>query len=892
MALIDLKSDLSKWRRPVEKSLVDNTRTETPKPTNLTPLSDLASGVPSPQRPTQTATKSGVTPTPYNNAEKFKGETNTKPLERTQKFLGETTPTLASKIEKFKGETTPTLASQVEKFKGETTPSLASQVEQFKGETTPTPYNNTEKFKGETTPNLYDNTEEFKGETTPKPLTFQERFLGETTPKLFTFQERFLGETEPDLIEQGDKDKGETTPRLFTSNRLPDLEDQAKDFGVVDFFTNDKAIGFTPKIDTTSKFVGVNPSATIFDTTTSIRSLKDTPVLYKTSLQLDNGLGKNYSDSVLKDTYNGLTNKSGGNAHELLKQDAFNTWVIKQPFIVTGIQDGKGKEFNYGPGGLSFIRGGAVTATTRALFDVARISQFLLTPRGIIWGLKQVGMQRSQRWGKIWTPTNLLATIGGQHIGFRPDRQGIFPGDDSGRYDTSGKIDNIYKQLSVTGDGLPFTLSTDVRGGFDSVYGIGITTTTRGGNTFNNASKDAANLRAGGINIVNTPRGGQEARLNPFKQKFNPFEEKGVLNFKKEFTPSTYGETLPTNVDDKLKFGVIQQTLEKSPIPIDEKNKTKTNLLYSPGFYGNAPDVADYEFLSYGKIKKRADEFPLQSPSDFRSLYDMSRKSDLSKEVDYKTENIHNVYQIPNPLSSDNKIPKYLSGADSVKKFTNDISVDPLNNTIFNPEGKISPDFVTLFFATDDRKGAQNNSKIIQFRSTISGLTETYSPSYNPIKYPGRADQGYMYESFERTLTFNFKVYANSRREMKNMWLKVQELAKLTLPDYSGGPYSGQLVFFRLGDLWGQGSSGIPSIITALTYTYNDDHPWDINYDGELGELPMGVDVNISLTLLPGDAKGGRRYDVDGLALYSYNTEFATGTRLNKAKALAPITGT
>ena len=850
MALIDLKSDLSKWRRPVEKSLVDNTRTETPKPTNLTPLSDLASGVPSPQRPTQTATKSGVTPTPYNNAEKFKGETNTKPLERTQKFLGETTPTLASKVEKFKGETTPTLASQVEKFKGETTP---------------TPYNNTEKFKGETTPNLYDNTEEFKGETTPKPLTFQERFLGETTPKLFTFQERFLGETEPDLIEQGDKDKGETTPRLFTSNRLPDLEDQAKDFGVVDFFTNNKAVGFTPKIDTTSKFVGVNPSATIFDTTTSIRSLKDTPVLYKTSLQLDSGLGKNYSDSVLKDTYNGLTNKSGGNAHELLKQDAFNTWVIKQPFIVTGIQDGKGKEFNYGPGGLSFIRGGAVTATTRALFDVERISQFLLTPRGIIWGLKQVGMQRSQRWGKIWTPANLLATIGGQHIGFRPDRQGIFPGDDRGRY-TSGKIDNIYKQLNVTGDGLPFTLSTDARGGFDSVYGIGITTTTRGGNTFNNPNQDSAATEAN------------------YKQRFNPFEQilpptLPLLNFN-NFDPSTYGKTLPTDDDSKLKFGVIQQTLEQSPIPIDEKNETKTNLLKSDGFYGNQPDVGDYEFLSYGKIKRRADEFPLQSPSDFRSLYDKGVKADLSKEVDYKTENIHNVYQIPNPLSSDNKIAKYLSGADSVKKFTNDNSVDPLNNTIFNPAGGISPDLVTLFFAYDNRGGAQDIAKIIQFRSTISGLTETYSPSYNPIKYPGRADQGYMYESFERTLTFNFKVYANSRREMKNMWLKVQELAKLTLPDYSGGPYSGQLVFFRLGDLWGQGSSGIPSIITALTYTYNDDHPWDINYDGQLGELPMGVDVNISLTLLPGTAAGGRRYDVNGLALYSFNSEFS-GTPSN-----------
>ena len=870
MALIDLKSDLSKWRKPVEKPLVDSSRTEAPKSTNLTPLSDLASGVPSPQRPTQTATKSGVTPKPYNNVEKFKGETNTKPLERTQKFLGETTPTLASKVEKFKGETTPTLASQVEKFKGETTPSLASQVEQFKGEITPTPYNNTEKFKGETTPNLYDNTEEFKGETTPSLANQSEKFKGETTPKPFTFQERFLGETEPELIEQGDKDKGETTPRLFTSNRLPDLEDQGKDFGVVDFFTNDKAIGFTPKINTTSKFVGVNPSATIFDTTTSLRTKNFSGVSYKTSLQLDNGLGKNYSDSVLKDTYNGLTNKSGGNAHELLKQDAFNNSIIKQPFIVTGIQDGKGKGFNYGFGGFSFIRGGAVTATTRALLDVARISQFLLTPRGIIWGLKQVGMQRSQRWGKVWTPANLLATIGGQHIGFRPDRQGVYPSDNRGRYDKSGKIDNIYKQLNLTGDGLPFALSTDVRGGFDSVYGIGITTTTRGGNTFNNPNQDFGNTRA----LFNQTYG-------IFGQNADPLTG-APLN--------TYKDDLPLNADEAKNFGVAKQTLEQSPIPIDVKNETKTNLLKSDGFYGNAPDVADYEFLSYGKIKKRAEEYPSQRASDFRGLYEKGVKADLAEEANYNLANLHATYEIPNPLTIDKKIAKYLSGADSVKKFANDTSVDPLNNTIFNPADKISPDFVTLFFATDNRSGAQDSAKIIQFRSTISGLTETYSPSYNPIKYPGRADQGYMYESFERTLTFNFKVYANSRREMKNMWLKVQELAKLTLPDYSGGPYSGQLVFFRLGDLWGKGSSGVPSIITALTYTYNDDHPWDLNADGNLGELPMGIDVNISLTLLPGEATGGRRYDVDGLALYSFNSEFSGTPSSGLTKSLTPIT--
>ena len=96
------------------------------------------------------------------------------------------------------------------------------------------------------------------------------------------------------------------------------------------------------------------------------------------------------------------------------------------------------------------------------------------------------------------------------------------------------------------------------------------------------------------------------------------------------------------------------------------------------------------------------------------------------------------------------------------------------------------------------------------------------------------------------------------------------------------------MVFFRLGDLWCLVASGIPSIITALTYTYNDDHPWDINQDAELAELPMGVDVNISLTLLPGEATGGKRYDVDGLALYSFNSEFSGTPSGGLAKFFEP----
>lgn len=47
MALKDLKSDLSKFRRPIEKPLSDKKRVEVPKSTNQTPLSQFVDKAPS-----------------------------------------------------------------------------------------------------------------------------------------------------------------------------------------------------------------------------------------------------------------------------------------------------------------------------------------------------------------------------------------------------------------------------------------------------------------------------------------------------------------------------------------------------------------------------------------------------------------------------------------------------------------------------------------------------------------------------------------------------------------------------------------------------------------------------------------------------------------------------
>ena len=258
---------------------------------------------------------------------------------------------------------------------------------------------------------------------------------------------------------------------------------------------------------------------------------------------------------------------------------------------------------------------------------------------------------------------------------------------------------------------------------------------------------------------------------------------------------------------------------------------------------GVGNDIRDYEAISYGKVQKIANGDAVENyKGDFRNLKDskFNISADTAASSDYETKNIHSTNGVPQTFK------------------TNYERIDPNNKTrrsdsIYQSlyQSKLQEDLVHLFFAYDQSDGTQDDGKIIQFRSTINGVTETFSPSWNGIKYPGRADKAYMYSEFERTLSFSFKAYATSKDEMYTMFEKLSHLSRLTMPTYSGGTYSGHICYFRLGDLWGAGKKGVPSLITSLSYTIPDELPWDINHNNDFYEIPMGIDVSIGLTILP-----------------------------------------
>ena len=76
------------------------------------------------------------------------------------------------------------------------------------------------------------------------------------------------------------------------------------------------------------------------------------------------------------------------------------------------------------------------------------------------------------------------------------------------------------------------------------------------------------------------------------------------------------------------------------------------------------------------------------------------------------------------------------------------------------------------------------------------------------------------------------------------------------MPNYGSGDkgYRGNIIYFRLGSLYGTGNKGVPSLLTSLTYNLSDDASWDISVLGSenpIGEIPKLIDITVGLTLLP-----------------------------------------
>jgi hypothetical protein len=198
---------------------------------------------------------------------------------------------------------------------------------------------------------------------------------------------------------------------------------------------------------------------------------------------------------------------------------------------------------------------------------------------------------------------------------------------------------------------------------------------------------------------------------------------------------------------------------------------------------------------------------------------------------------------------------------------TGDFAVGAANISKFlgqNPYG-ITKDFIKFFFTGPKLHMGNKEEKddVIVFRSTLTGFTDQFSPSWSPVNILGRPDPNYHYSGYTRNIDVGFVVYATDRDEMKYIYRKLNALAGYCAPEYSADSFALKAPWLRItiGDLL----VSQPVIIDSLSYTFVDsDTTWEINIenDREMMQAPHKIDVSLGLTLITDylPQKGGSMY--------------------------------
>jgi hypothetical protein len=145
-----------------------------------------------------------------------------------------------------------------------------------------------------------------------------------------------------------------------------------------------------------------------------------------------------------------------------------------------------------------------------------------------------------------------------------------------------------------------------------------------------------------------------------------------------------------------------------------------------------------------------------------------------------------------------------------------------------------------------------NNSVWMIFRAYLKNITDNPNPTWNSINYMGRGESFFIYKGFERTVSFTLQVAAMSEDELRPIYQKLNFLYSNTMPDYGDdnvmrAPY----MKLTLGDYMFRQ----PGIIKSMTYTIDDNSPWEIAIDepengGILYELPHVMTIQMTFAVI------------------------------------------
>ena len=196
---------------------------------------------------------------------------------------------------------------------------------------------------------------------------------------------------------------------------------------------------------------------------------------------------------------------------------------------------------------------------------------------------------------------------------------------------------------------------------------------------------------------------------------------------------------------------------------------------------------------------------------------------------------------------------------------------DPYTSTVDKESGEVTVDGIKVRDLVPLLIGRykSNTYPMMAFRCNITGLTETSSPSWASNNFVGNPYKYYIFETVERSVSFNLQVYCQNPLELANNWSKLSNLTKLSYPLIEDNMAHPNFVEFTLGDMY----KGKVCVMDSLSYTIPDNGTWETNVDGLL--LPKFVDVNMTLKFVENIEDGSVR------GLYSYPKNLSSDTEVS-----------
>ena len=279
-------------------------------------------------------------------------------------------------------------------------------------------------------------------------------------------------------------------------------------------------------------------------------------------------------------------------------------------------------------------------------------------------------------------------------------------------------------------------------------------------------------------------------------------------------------------------------------IPTDESNdevkKDTDNKLIESTPFGEE----EKERVDYSKENKYSDVVKEEQTDDTSDgIFKRIDLSSLPGRVDKEPTLSSNIKELNSTFSPENTYSKDMPTLESMYGMGTDF--DSLNE-----DGKEGDNFTRKQLEENDLIPiwiAPKGGKSVHFRSVISGLTETVTPSWSSQKFLGNPYSSYNYEGVERNISFNIKMFCYSATELANMWTKVQFISNNCYPKYDtvgkNKLMKAPIIEFRIGNMY----KSKVSFIESLSYTIPDDSNWEV-VDGL--QLPKIVEVALTIKFI------------------------------------------